>query len=56
VRSVKAVQFRYTVSCELASLFEDFRLMCNDAIRIAVKKKPKSRFELIELAYPHLKE
>jgi putative transposase len=30
--------------------------MCNDAIRIALKEKPKSRFRLIELAYPRLKE
>src|SRR5712691_9871201 len=30
--------------------------MCNDAIRIAVKEKPRSRFTLIEMAYPRLKE
>src|SRR2546428_6176716 len=30
--------------------------MCNDAIRIAVKEKPRSRFTLIEIAYPRLKE
>jgi len=30
--------------------------MCNDAIRIALKRKPKNRFKLIELAYPKLKE
>src|SRR2546425_9263936 len=30
--------------------------MCNDAIRIAVKGKPRSRFTLIEIAYPRLKE
>src|SRR2546427_4572918 len=30
--------------------------MCNDAIRIAIKGKPRSRFTLIELAYPRLKE
>jgi len=56
VRPVKAIQFRYVASDELASLFEDFRLMCNDAIRIAVKGKPRSRFTLIEIAYPRLKE
>jgi len=43
MRTVKAIQFRYVVSDELASLFEDFRLMCNDAIRIALKEKPRSR-------------
>ena len=56
VLSVKAIQFRYEASEELSSLFEDFRLMCNDAIRIAVAERPKSRFKLIELAYPRLKE
>ena len=56
VRSVKAVQFRYQASEEFSSLFEDFRLMCNDAIRIAFTEKPKSRFKLIELAYSRLKE
>jgi putative transposase len=30
--------------------------MCNDAIRIAIKEKPKSRFRLQALAYPRLKE
>jgi len=52
MRPVKAVQFRYVASDELASLFEDFRLMCNDAIRIALKERPRSRFALIEMAYP----
>ena len=56
MRSTKAIQFRYVASDELASLFEEFRLMCNDAIRIALKKKPRSRFTLIEMAYPRLKE
>src|SRR2546427_4134219 len=56
MRPVKAVQFRYIASDELASLFENFRLMCNDAIRIALKERPRSRFALIEMAYPRLKE
>ena len=30
--------------------------MCNDAIGIALKEKPRSRFTLIEMAYPRLKE
>ncbi len=30
--------------------------MCNDAIRMAIDGKPKSRFSLQELAYPRLKE
>ena len=46
VRSTKAIQFRYVASDELTSLFEDFRLMCNDAVRIALKEKPRSRLSL----------
>ena len=30
--------------------------MCNDAIRIAIREKPKNRFRLIELAYARLKQ
>ena len=30
--------------------------MCNDAIRVAIEAKPGTRFKLIELAYPTLKE
>ncbi|MDV3277452.1 MAG: transposase [Nitrososphaerales archaeon] len=63
MRAVKAIQFGYVASHELDSLFEDFRLMCNDALRIALKherehdgEKVGSRFELIELAYPRLRE
>jgi putative transposase len=46
----------YSASEELSSLFENFRIMCNDAIRIAIRQRPKSKFKLIELAYPRLKE
>jgi putative transposase len=56
VRPVKAIRFQYEASEELSSLFEEFRLMCNDAIRIALNESPRSRFRLIELAYPRLKE
>jgi putative transposase len=56
VKSVRSISFEYVASGELSSLFEDFRLMCNDAIRIALKEKPKSRFSLVELAYTRLKE
>ena len=56
VPSVKAIRFAYDASEELPALFEEFRLMCNDAIRIALKEKPRSRFALIKLAYPRLKE
>ncbi len=50
MRSVKAIQFRYSASSDLRSLFEDLRLMCNDAIRVALKEKPRRRFSLVELA------
>jgi hypothetical protein len=56
VQSVKAIRFEYDASEELSSLFEEFRLMCDDAIRVALKERPRSRFRLIELAYPLLKE
>ncbi len=53
--ATKSIAFSYHASKELASLFEDFRLMCNDAIRIAVKERPKNRFRLIALACARLK-
>jgi putative transposase len=56
VHSVKAIRLEYDASEELSSLFEEFRLMCNDAIRIALREKPRSKFTLIELAYSRLKE
>jgi putative transposase len=56
MESIRAIRFRYEASEELSSLFEEFRLMCNDAVGIAVEQKPKSRFRLVELAYPRLKE
>lgn len=49
-KATKSVSFRYTAPVELSSLFEDFRCMCNDAIRIAVEEKPTGRFELNRLA------
>jgi hypothetical protein len=56
VRALKAISFGYQASEELYSLFDVFRLMCNDAIRIAGNGKPRNRFSLIHLAYPRLKE
>jgi hypothetical protein len=56
MKAVKSISFAYKASADLASLFADFRLMCNDAVRIAVKEEPKNRFKLIEFAYPILKE
>jgi putative transposase len=56
VKATKSVVFSYFSSTAFSSFFEDFRLMCNDAIRIAVRKQPKNRFELIEAAYTRLKQ
>ena len=55
VTAVKSASFRYSPPDGLSSLFEGFRSMCNDAIRVAVREKPRSRFRLIELAYESLK-
>ena len=53
--ATKCVAFRYSAPDEPFSLLEDFRRMCNDAIRTAVEAKPKNRFELIALVYAQLK-
>ena len=55
MKATKSVRLKYEASAELSSLFEDFRLMCNDALRIALTEKPRSRFRLIELSYRRLK-
>jgi putative transposase len=55
-RQVKSIKISYKPSEELRSLFGQFRLMCNDAIRIAVEQNPRNRFALIESAYQRLKE
>jgi len=56
VTVTKSAYLRYKASADLSHLFEGFRGMCNDAIRIAAQEKPKNRLKLIELAYPRLKE
>jgi putative transposase len=56
IHAVKAVQFGYSAPRELDALLEVFRLMCNDAIRLAVDQKPRNRFVLQEIAYARLKE
>lgn len=56
LRAVKSIRFRYRASASLSLLFENFRLMCNEATRIALKEKPKNRFKLMELALPRLKQ
>jgi putative transposase len=56
VKTSKSVSFGYESSRELPILFEEFRLMCNDAIRIALQNRPRNRFALIEQATSLLKE
>ena len=55
VLSVRSIRFHYKSSQNIEWLFQTFRLMCNDAIRIALEGKPKNRFTLIALAYQRLK-
>jgi putative transposase len=56
VTVMKSVPFGYSASMELSALFNGFRSMCNDAIRIAMAEKPENRFKLIESAYARLKQ
>jgi len=60
---VRTPKVRYTASPLLNPLFREFKLMCNDPIRIALEyekgnggQKVRNRFHLIELAYPRLKQ
>jgi putative transposase len=50
------LSFEYESSPGLPALLEEFRHMCNDAVGIAIRQRPKNRLKLIELAYPRLKE
>jgi len=56
LKAVKAISFKYASSPELRCVLEEFRLMCNDAIKIALEEKPTSRFNLNKLAYSRLKQ
>lgn len=63
MKVVKAAKFSYEASRDLGGLFEDFRLMCNDAIRLALLYEKehngepvRDRYALIRLAYSRLKE
>ncbi len=52
---VKAVKFTYRPNKEILALFNTFRQMCNDAIRIAIAQDASTRFDLISKAYDRLK-
>ena len=56
MRAFKTLKFQYAASESLVELLEDFRSMCNDAVRIALRVRPKNRFGLQTMAYPRLKE
>jgi hypothetical protein len=62
MKTVKVLRFRYEAPKELGPLLEDFRLMVNNAIRVALRyeeevgERVRSRFDLISLAYSRLKE
>jgi len=51
----KQVAFRYKAPLGLATLLEQFRSMCNDAIRLALAGRPNNRFALQAIAYGDLK-
>lgn len=55
VNAVKTVRFYYKATPELHYLFQIFRQMCNDAIRIAIDNNVTSCFDLTTVSYPYLK-
>ncbi len=55
MKAVKAVRFQYRPNEELEELFNTFRKMTNDAVRIAIKHRITSRFRLIKTVYDDLK-
>jgi putative transposase len=56
LKAVKAVKFHYTPTEEILSLLNIFRNMVNDALRIGFEGKPRTRFQLITMAYWELKD
>jgi len=55
LEAVKAAKFSYTANQEVMKLLETFRSMVNNAIRIGFEEKPRTRFQLITMAYADLK-
>jgi len=53
---VKGVRFTYSCSEDLMSLFESFRWMVNEAIKVGLEKKITSRFRLIKTVYEDFKK
>jgi len=55
MKVTKAVRFQYSPNEKLRELFQTFRQMTNDAVRIAIKHSITSRFRLIKTVYDDLK-
>lgn len=53
---VKGVKFAYSCSEDLTGLFESFRWMVNEAMRIGLEKRITSRFRLIKTVYEDFKK
>lgn len=56
MKVVKSVKFRYKQNEEVLKLLESFRLMVNDAIRVGLELKVRSRFRLWRLCYHDLRQ
>jgi len=54
--AVKAVRFHYTPREDILNLLRAFRDMVNEALRISFEKKPRTRFQLIAMAYWDFRE
>lgn len=55
MRTFKSVKQNYLPPKELVPLFEEFRWMINEAIRIGLEKRITSRFKLTSECYPKFK-
>ena len=51
MKLVKSAKFAYTGNEEVIRLLETFRSMVNDAIRVGLESKAKSKFVLGKLCY-----
>ncbi len=55
MQRVKAVQFKYQPTEQIINLLKTFKDMVNEAIRIGLERKIKSRFILIAEVYQPFK-
>ncbi len=54
--AIKTVRFTFLPTQEVLQLLRSFRNMVNEAIGIGFVRQPKTRFQLITMTYPQLKE